>query len=269
MRYTVVARLLLENTSCCQDLLTFIVVVGEMKLIHKSVIITSLIFALAGCATLEDVKEDISNRMEQRKAAKERTKGYPVISNTVWQGCAGGFTVGVVQAMAKDKRPEKVLRDGVIGAVIGCTIAQGLDRRRKNFATDADHFDAEIVDAQKQNENMQKLIVHTQSLTQDSRNTLAKLKAEQQSKQLEEELVTEAMTNARADLGWAKKELKKVQGNLKQRQAASELMVSKGDKKRSNAMNTEIKELQAYVNTLEQEVASLASINDSIGQLRA
>ena len=238
-----------------------------MHLMFKGLVISSVLFSCTACSTLGDVGAGISNKLDEIQVASKRTDGYPRVSNTVKQGCVGGFAVGAAQAIVKKKRAEKVIRDGIIGSVLGCTIAVGLDRRRESFSSDAEHFDAEIADASSQNEEMQKLITHTQYLSQQGRNTLASLKIEQEKKLLEETEVNEAKIFARADLRWAKDELKTAQSNLEQRQAASELMESKGDSDRSNAMNEEINELKKYVDTLEKEVASLSSINDSISQL--
>lgn len=227
----------------------------------------SVVIMVAGCSTVERLKDDVTGG---------RTSDYPKVSNTVKQGCLGGFAAGVMTNLIKRKLIEnkdfnaaKALRDGVIGAVIGCTVAEGLDRRRKNFSTDADHFDAEIIDAKEQNASTKKLVAHTRTLTNESRNTLEQLRADKAKKELERESVATARSNAKADLRWAKNELKIVEGNLEQRQAASKLMESKGEAERAGQMNSEIAELQNYVSTLEQEVASLASINDAIGQLDA
>jgi len=228
--------------------------------------VASVIF-VSGCAELEKVKDELTGG---------RTSDYPSVSNTVKQGCLGGFAAGVVTNLVKRQLIEdkkfnagKLLRDGVIGAIIGCTIAEGLNKRRENFASDADHFDAEILDAQFQNDETKKLVAHTRSLTQESRGVLEQLKADKARKKLAREEVAIASSNAAADLRWAKNELKVVESNLEQRQTASALMEQKGDSERVQLMSTEIKELQSYVSTLEREVASLASINDAIGQLDA
>ncbi len=236
------------------------------------VVAMSAFMFLTGCSTLEKASAEIGEKI----GGSGRTSDYPKVSNTVKQGCLGGFAAGVVTALVKQKLLEgkkinkiEVLRDGLIGTILGCTIAEGLDRRRKNFSNDADHFDAEILDARQQNDQTKKLVAHTRTLTAESRTALEKLQADKAGKTLVKEEVAKARSNAAADLRWAKKELEVVEGNLEQRQGASELMETSGESGRAGQMESEIAELQNYVNSLEQEVASLASINDAIGQLDA
>lgn len=234
-------------------------------------VVTALVFLSSCSSTLEKAKEGIEGI-----GGNERTGDYPTVSNTVKQGCLGGFAVGVTTNLVrrnllddKDVNLGKALRDGVIGAIVGCSVAEGLDRRRSKFSSDADHFDAEIIDARHQNDETRKLVAHTKTLTSESQSALAKLEADKASKKLEQEAVSKARSNAAADLRWAKNELKVIEGNLEQRQGASELMESKGEASRATQMDGEIEELQSYVDTLEREIASLASINDAIGELGA
>lgn len=215
----------------------------------------ALSMMVAGCATTD-----------------QQTAGFPKVSNTVLQACAGGAVLGLLTtALTND---DADLGDYALGAaggaLAGCAVGAILDDRRKNYASTADYYDAEIARTRDLNTQVAQVNSKLTQVISENRTQLENLRSQQASATYDRDAAKALKSKAKAELNWAQQQLKNANAELE----AQELVLAQAEREaaasqKSAQLRQQVASLKQTVSNLETQVASLSQVSDAVGQFTA
>ena len=202
----------------------------------------------------------------------QQTAGFPKVSNTVLQACAGGALVGILATAVTNKNAD--LGDYALGAaggaLAGCAVGAILDNRRKNYASTADYYDAEIARTRDLNTQVAQVNTKLTEVIAENQTQLANLRSQQASATYDRDAAKALKSKANAELNWAKQQLKNANAELE----AQQLVLAQAEEEaaaseKSSQLRQQVNSLKQTVSNLETQVASLSQVSDAVGQFAA
>ena len=201
-----------------------------------------------------------------------QTAGFPKVSNTVWQACAGGAVLGALTTLLVNDDVDigDIALGAGVGALAGCAVGGIVDQRRQKFADTADYFDSEIARTRTLNTQVATVNTKLTSVIAENRTQLSSLKSQQASATLDRDAAKALRSKTRAELKWAEQQLKNADAELQ----AQQIVLTKAEEEAASTAKTtelraQVSSLKQTVSNLETQVAELNSVSEAVGQFAA
>jgi septal ring factor EnvC (AmiA/AmiB activator) len=183
-------------------------------------------------------------------------------SRSGWTACAGGAAIGVIgcQLLSHNDKTKCMLTS----ALALCGVAMGanyyLDQRRSEYSNTEQRLDATIADVREDNRKLQNLTQTARTVMAEDKQQLAKIKQDIAANKVEYTSAQQQIAEIDANTKYLKETLADLKAREKQwREVASS----------EQASGARVDTLNAEINRMQQQIASLESEIDELYQQRS
>lgn len=224
-----------------------------------------VVFALSACATARPTAplSPEEQRMRQQASDFNRTIAEGVVLGAL-AGAAGGAGIGA--AANKQNRGQGALIGAAIGAAVGA-LAGGVAGKyyadkKERYANQEQRLDAIIADLQKQNTEMEALVSSTQKVVEADKQKIDQVNADLAANRISKAQAQQRLASVDDNVKFLGETIE----NLKKRRDEWQEVV---DKARADSNTAKIKQLDAQINRLEQQIALMEGELDALTSRRA
>ncbi|MBB3103015.1 hypothetical protein [Azomonas macrocytogenes] len=223
-------------------------------------LIVSLAVVLAGCQTMGGLgSSGVDPRLSNSQSAE-------FFSKSGMQACAGGAAIGALACLVGNANDKGTCL--AAAALVGCGVGMGanyyLDNRRAQYANDEQRLDVAIADVQKDNRELQDLTRTAQSVIDDDRRSLLKIKSDIAAKKVQKTQAQQRLVQIDKNASFLKDKLANAQAKQREWQKVAAAERNTASAARLDTLNAEINNMQKQISSLETEIDQLYKQRSSI-----
>lgn len=245
----------------------------ESSLRHK-VFIVIIAVSVTGCATLQPVANTPPPANRSNPAEPAAQTGPATGSETnphaaTVQGAIGGALIGGLAAAllgGNDDRGRNAAIGAAAGTLIGGLVGSEIDKRRQQYASTEDFYDAQIRQTAQLNQALAENNRNLRNSVQADQNEINSLVARYQAGQATKTQLLASRQRIEQNAASNRQKLATAQKELQfQREVLNELQ-ARGPSPRSDEMRRQVAQLESEINSLQQTVNQMASQSTTLGR---
>jgi len=210
-----------------------------------------------------------SNRSDQLPQTSTPTDAEANPSLATIQGAVGGAMLAGVTAFFLSKGDHKATNVAIAaagGAIAGGLLGSEIDKRRHQYASTEDFYDAQIRRTAQLNQALAENNRNLSTSIQADQNEINSLVAQYQAGRVTKDRLLASRQKIEQKIAKNKQDLAHAQGELKVQRDVSNELQAQGPGPRGNEMHRQVAQLEREINSLQQTVDQMASQSETLGR---